>query len=220
MTNNDVYKTLDRCLNEPRLGRLYETMKAKYAGLTISHNWEHVLRVALKATRIGAEEKADLGMVLAAAFLHDIGFLSHPKEPKKHNEYGAKECVAYLSEWSAEEKSVVSSCILRHKGKYPGYEGLEPETLEEKVLCDADQVDKFGWIGLLQVIKVYDEYGSLGYKNFSTMRGLGEGIAEASRIELYTDSAKKMALALRDPPYADVSKTVLAELAFYEEWNR
>ncbi len=219
MDNDKAYRILNDLLTEPRLGRLYSAMKTMYSELKISHNWEHIMRVTLNAVVLGTEENANLRLVIPAALLHDIGFVTNPSEPKKHNEYGASACHSYLTEWSEAERKKISDIILKHKGKYPGYTAYEPSTPEEKVLCDADQIDKFGWVGLLQVIKVYAEYGSIGYKNFDTLRGLAEGIEEASHIELYTDAARKMAEALKEPSYHEVSKSVLAELAFYEGWK-
>jgi len=219
MENQQVYQRLRELLEEPRLARLYDTLKEKYKELKISHNWEHVMRVVLNAVVIGTEEGADLPIVIAAAFLHDIGFITNPLEPKKHNEYGSHACLQYLTEWTEEEKDVISKIILKHKGKYPGYTAYSPSTLEEKVLCDADQVDKFGWIGLMQVIKVYTEYGIIGYKNYDTIRGLAEGIEEASHIELYTKSAKRIARKLKEPSYYDISQALRSELAFYEGWH-
>jgi len=219
MDNNEIYRKLKVLLAEPRLGLLYSKMKEMYRNLKISHNWEHIIRVTLNAIVIGTEEKANLRLVIPAALLHDIGFITNPSEPKKHNEYGATACLAYLAEWNEAERKIISDIILKHKGKYPGYTAYEPSTLEERVLCDADQIDKFGWVGLLQVIKVYAEYGSIGYKNFDTLRGLAEGIGEASHIELYTESAKKIAEKRKEPSYQEVSKAILAELTFYEGWK-
>lgn len=219
MNNNEAYITLKNLLAEPKLAKLYSTMKTKYQGLKISHNWEHIMRVTLNAVVLGTKEGANLGLVIPAALLHDIGFITNPTEPKKHNEYGAIACYSYLTEWNESEQKKISDIILKHKGKYPGYTAYEPSSLEEKVLCDADQIDKLGWIGLLQVIKVYDEYGSLGYKNFDTLRGLAEGIEEAAHIELYTDAAREKAKSLREPSYHQISNAVLAELSFYEGWK-
>ncbi len=219
MDNDEVYRILKNLLAEPRLGKLYSTLRTQYQGLRISHNWEHIMRVTLNAVVLGTEEGADLSLIIPAALLHDIGFITNPTEPKKHNEYGATACRSYLTAWSESEQKKISDIILKHKGKYPGYTAYEPSSLEEKVLCDADQIDKFGWVGLLQVIKVYVEYGSLGYKNFDTLRGLAEGIEEATHIELYTDAAKKRAEALKEPSYHEIAKAVLAELSFYEGWQ-
>lgn len=219
MEKKEVYDILDEVLAEPRFARLYASARKLFSGLRISHNWEHVVRVTLNAARLAAEEGADRGIVIAAALLHDIGFITNPEEPKQHNVHGAAACLAYLSEWSGEDRRKIAACILKHKGKYPGYASPEPESLEEKVVCDADQVDKFGWIGLLQVVKVYAEYGAAGYKNFDTLHGLADGLDEAGHIELYTDSARRMAARLREPSYAEASRLAKAELSFYEGWK-
>jgi len=38
-----------------------------------SHDWEHTLRVFRLCRRIGSKEGADMDVLLAAAYLHDIG---------------------------------------------------------------------------------------------------------------------------------------------------
>ncbi len=220
MERVEIYHTLDGALSEPRMGRLYSkvrTLFAEHRG--ISHDWDHVKRIVMNAARLATEEGADLGIVLAAAILHDIGFITNPAEPKRHNIHGAAACIGYLTEWGEVERRAISACILKHKGKYPGYNGPEPESLEEKVLCDADQVDKFGWVGLLQVVKVYAEYGAARYKNFDTLIGLAEGLDEAAHIELYTAAGRRMAEELREPSLAEASRLAKAELSFYEDWE-
>jgi|GEM_PF-685071 len=220
MERSEVYGALDSALAEPRLARLYSKVRDIFtAHRGISHDWDHVKRVFVNAARLATEEGANVGIVLAAALLHDIGFITNPTEPKKHNIHGAEACVEYLAEWDEGERKTIASCILKHKGKFPGYAGLEPETLEERVLCDADQVDKFGWVGLLQVVKVYAEYGAARFKNFDTLSGLTDGLNEAAHIELYTDAAKRMASARRGPSLAEASRIAKEELSFYEEWK-
>jgi uncharacterized protein len=211
---------LDAALSEPRLGRLYATARDLFlAHRGLSHDWDHVKRVLINAARFTAEERARRDIVIPAALLHDIGFLTNPKEPKQHHVHGAEGCIAYLGEWNPEDRRVIAGCILKHKGKFPGYTGMEPQSLEEKVLCDADQIDKFGWVGLLQVVKVYAEYGAALFKNFDTLAGLADGLEEASHIELYTEAGRRMAAELAEPSLAEASRRAKAELRLYEEWS-
>ncbi len=138
-------------------------------------------------------------IVMPAIILHDIGFVTHPHEPKKHPINGARECFRFLDDWTPEQRERISSCILKHKAKYPGYEHTEPETLEERVVCDADQVDKFGWVGFMQSLKVYVEYGIKGNERFKTLSGL---------------AAQKS-----DPDFMEVSTKLTEELSLSEEWK-
>ena len=216
-----VYADLDRILEAPRFARLYGEVKAKFlANEGIGHNWEHVRRVVINAAHLCREEKADPNIVMAAAILHDIGFMLVPSEPKRHHLHGASGCLTYLGDWPLAERQAISKCILKHKGRYPGYSGPEPETLEEKVLCDADQVDKFGWVGLLQALKVYAEYGHMGMERFKTLAGLADGLSEAGRIHRYTESAKRFALERAEPDLTRASLRLKEELAFYQGFAR
>jgi hypothetical protein len=46
-------------------------------------------------------------------------------------------------------KARIADCIKSHKGKYPGFD-FEPESLEARVVHNADIIEKTGWIGVLQ----------------------------------------------------------------------
>ncbi|HET6414181.1 MAG TPA: HD domain-containing protein [Anaeromyxobacter sp.] len=212
-----VYAELDRVLGAPRFARLYGEVKARFlAHEGIGHNFEHVRRVVVNAAHLCIEENADPDIVMAAAILHDIGFMLVPSEPKKHHLHGASGCHSFLGEWTPAEREVISKCILKHKGRYPGYAGPEPETLEEKVVCDADQVDKFGWVGLLQALKVYAEYGHMGMEKFKTLAGLADGLSEAGKIHLYTESARRFAQERAEPDLTRASLRLKEELSFYQ----
>ena len=157
---------------------------------------------------------------MAGAILHDIGFVLVPAEPKKHDIHGATGCHAFLDEWTPVQREAIARCILRHKGRFPGYSSGEPETLEEKVVCDADQVDKFGWVGLLQVVKVDAEYGYKGVEKFKTLAGLADGLAEAGSMHLYTESARRFARERAEPDVARAAARLKEELALYQGWKR
>ena len=216
-----IYTELDRVLQAPRFARLYDDVKARFlAGEGPGHNWEHVRRVVVNAAHLCKEEGANPDIVMAAAILHDIGFMLVPAEPKKHPIHGANGCHAFLGDWSPAEREAIAKCILKHKGRYPGYAGAEPETLEEKVVCDADQVDKFGWVGLLQVVKVYAEYGYKGVEKFKTLAGLADGLAEAGSMHLYTESARRFARERAEPDVARAAARLKEELALYQGFKR
>jgi uncharacterized protein len=220
MDNASVHAELDRLLGEPRLARLYAHVRASVRPVEgIGHNWEHVRRVVVNAALLCREERADPDIVMPAAVLHDIGFVLVPGEPKKHPLHGAAGCRAFLGDWLPAQREAIASCILKHKGKYPGYAGDEPESLDEKVVCDADQVDKFGWVGLLQVVKVYAEYGAKGMERFQTLAGLADGLEQAGDIHLYTESAKRFARDRAQPDLAGAAARLKEELSLYLGWK-
>lgn len=216
-----IYKELNRRLEEPRLRKLYQSVRSVYNETNpIAHNWEHIRRDILHAFWIGLEEGADMDIVLPAVILHDIGYITHPHDPRSHPVHGSRECFRFLGDWSGEEQEKISACILKHKGKYPEFEHEQPETLEEKVVCDADQVDKFGWVGFMQMMKVYVEYGyRMNIQKYKTLAGLAEALTHIQGVCLYTETAKRLAAARREPDFLEISRKLLEGLTLYENWK-
>jgi HD superfamily phosphodiesterase len=215
-----AYAQLTRLLSVPRLASLYRVVKTRFqVAQGSAHNWEHVRRVVINAALFCEKEGANPDIVMAGAILHDIGFVLVPGDPRQHNVHGASGCHAFLGDWSPAQREAISRCILKHKGRFPGFVSGEPETQEEKVVCDADQVDKFGWVGLLQCAKVYAEYGMHGVERFQTLAGLAEGLHQASGIHLYTESARQFARRRAEPDLARAASRLEEELSLYLGWK-
>ncbi|MEN8241087.1 MAG: HD domain-containing protein [Chloroflexota bacterium] len=111
------------------------------------HDFDHVLRVYRLAEQIAGQEGADLEIVRAAALLHDVDDSSSGGEEARleHHEASAAYAGRILKEegWPDERIQAVQSCIRTHRFRA----GLAPETLEAKVLYDADKLDAIGAIG-------------------------------------------------------------------------
>lgn len=116
------------------------------------HDFSHIERVYRMADRIAREEKADLEIVHAAALLHDSkGSLSGSEERAGHHIQSAQFAGTVLAEkgWPDERIEAVQHCIRAHRYR-GGWE--KPETIEAKVLFDADKLDVIGAIGVARVI--------------------------------------------------------------------
>ncbi|TVQ35069.1 MAG: HD domain-containing protein [Spirochaetaceae bacterium] len=220
MDHHKVYATLNSMLEQPRLQKVYQSVRDAFeAHGNVGHGWEHVRRVIVNAAWIGSEENADLDIVMPAIILHDIGFVTHPDQPKQHPEHGAAECHRFLDAWTEEQRVRIAQCILTHKAAYPGYAGLEPQSLEERVVCDADQLDKFGWIGVTQMIKVYVEYGIRGLERYKRHSGIVEGLRHLSKIRLYTETGKRIAAERSEPAHLVTARRLEEELSLSENWR-
>ena len=66
-------------------------------------------------------------------------------------------------------KARIADCIKSHKGKYPGFD-FEPESLEARVVHNADIIEKTGWIGVLQGVRTFAEFGATGLDNYQGNR--------------------------------------------------
>jgi uncharacterized protein len=122
-----------------------------------AHSYAHVDRVAKIAAILAEKEKADQELVQTAALLHDIG--RAVGEP--HNETGAKlarEILEHSTNYPKERIEKVVKIILLHPIAFRD----KLETLEEKIVWDADKIDLLGVIGIVRV------FHYMGKKPFET----------------------------------------------------
>lgn len=135
-------------INEKVIAQIKQEAQAFHVGASGCHDWTHVERVYNLALRIGKEEKADLGVVRAAAYLHDIGRKQEMKSRGKidHAEAGMKLAGKILARFDLdpEAKENLLHCILSHRSRNEH----RPATLEAKILYDADKLDSIGAIGI------------------------------------------------------------------------
>jgi uncharacterized protein len=132
--------------DERALVRLREIARAR-ASHEPAHDFLHVQRVAAAAQRIAEVEGADVTIVTAAALLHEL--FNYPKghaESQLSGERCAEEARAVLvaEAWSAPRSEAIAYCIRVHSFS----RGIVPETLEAKVLQDADRLDAIGAVGI------------------------------------------------------------------------
>lgn len=114
------------------------------------HGMDHVLRVHRAAMWIAERVGADLEIVNASALLHDIARGSEGNgECQCHAEEGSRLArqILYAMGFDREEVESVCHCIAVHR--YSKAE--EPQTLEAKVLQDADRLDALGAICVARV---------------------------------------------------------------------
>ena len=140
----------------------------------------HSRQVAEKAVKIvdaHPELGADRDFVYAAAMLHDIGIIRcdapgihcHGTEPYlKHGVEGATLIEEAIPPAGGKTRGALSRVCARHTGT--GLPGLEPETIEEQIICYAD---KFFSKTKLEKEKTYEEacrslmkFGEAGLKKF------------------------------------------------------
>jgi uncharacterized protein len=117
-----------------------------------AHNMEHVLRVYATALRIAKKEKnVDYEILKSATLLHDIarakedndktGKTDHAKESAKMS----KEILEKLG-YSSEKIKKIQKCIISHRFKTNN----KPQSLEAKILFDADKLDSLGAIVIIR----------------------------------------------------------------------
>jgi uncharacterized protein len=128
-----------------------EQAQAWYAEHDPVHGFDHVQRVLALAQNLGAELGADLEILQAAALLHDAaGAAPLSKDRAAHEQASAEFARVVLEQegWPSQRIEPVLHCIRAHR--YRGEE--QPNTLEAKVLFDADKLDVIGAFGVARTI--------------------------------------------------------------------
>lgn len=117
-----------------------------------AHGFDHVLRVWRLAMRIGTEEGADLEVLQAAALLHDVGRPAERATGACHAEVSAAMAREILGARSipAAQIEAVADAIARHRYR----SNLPPESLEARVLFDADKLDAIGAVGVARAFAI------------------------------------------------------------------
>lgn len=141
-----------------------EHARAFYDGADSAHDFEHILRVLHMAEHLARQENADVEIVRAAALLHDIARYEedHGDTQLDHAQVSANDARAFLLQNGADENFAarVADAIASHR-----FRGTtRPETLEAKILFDADKLDSIGAIG---VARAYAICGLLNQKLYS-----------------------------------------------------
>jgi uncharacterized protein len=124
---------------------------AKYArevleGEASGHDWWHVYRVWKMAQNIGQKESADMFVVELAALLHDIA------DYKMHDgddSVGPRVAREWLEKQSVDEEIISHVCEIIKEASFKGAQvESKINTVEGKVVQDADRLDAIGAMGI------------------------------------------------------------------------
>ncbi len=117
-----------------------------------AHDREHVYRVLYNALRIAkTEQNVDYDVLIAACLLHDIGRREQFADPAVcHARAGSEKAYRFLTEqgFGVEFAEQVRHCILTHRFR----KALPPQSVEAKILFDADKLDVTGAIGIARTL--------------------------------------------------------------------
>ncbi len=114
------------------------------------HDVDHTLRVLRNAEKIADElPEANIQIVRIAALLHDI---ARPEEMARkgavcHAELGVDKAEAILEEYDCSELLIPKICECIRSHRFRG-NGPAPESIEAKIIFDADKLDSIGAVGI------------------------------------------------------------------------
>ena len=118
-----------------------------------AHQFDHIQRVIVNGKLITATEGGDINIIALALLLHDcVPLKKDHSDVKKSASLSADRAIEILKECSIslEVRERVHHCIACHSFS----SGLEPTTLEAKIVQDADRLDALGAIGIARLFSV------------------------------------------------------------------
>ncbi|RJT07564.1 HD domain-containing protein [Halococcus sp. IIIV-5B] len=144
-----------------------ETVRARaqdyFEGASPSHDWHHVQRVEqLAETLLTERNDANEQVLRLATLLHDIGRMREDQgKIDDHAVWGAKEADSILCEVGLNSTKIeqVHHCIRSHRYS----NDVEPQTVEAELLCDADNLDALGAVGIARCFSFGGELGQALY---------------------------------------------------------
>lgn len=117
-----------------------------------AHDKEHIYRVLYNALEIArTEHHVDYDILITSCLLHDIGRKEQFDNPSlSHALIGSQKAYAFLTEHGFDSRFAeeVKHCILAHSYRQKN----PPQSLEAKILFDADKLDVTGAIGIARTL--------------------------------------------------------------------
>ncbi len=130
------------------LSQVYSDIQQRFQQVDdLAHGWEHVQRVYNLALFIAEREGADRFITGMAALLHDLGRLSH-EHGQHHADLSVSEAILLCQQLriTPQSQEAILHAILAHSFS----RGIQPRTLEARVVRDADRLDGLGAIGIMR----------------------------------------------------------------------
>lgn len=123
-----------------------------------AHDAGHLVRVWRNVCRIAAQDGGDMDILAAATLLHDAVHIAKD-DPRRSrasqlSAERARGCLERLG-WDDARITGVAHCIAAHSFSA----GVAPQSLEARILQDADRLDAMGAVGIARCFAVS---GSLG----------------------------------------------------------
>lgn len=180
------------------LDAVRERARPYFDGAAPAHDWSHVERVDRLARRLAPPE-TDERALRSAVYLHDVGREKEAAgEIDDHAAWGADRAREILTDLGAADETVeaVAHCVLAHRFS----NDVEPQTVEARVLSDADNIDALGAVG---VARCFAHGGTHGYP----LHGGFDRPASAGELA----HVHEKLLALRDRMYTEPGRRLAEE---------
>lgn len=138
---------------------VFENHVSNIEAADAGHDINHIKRVVKSAKQFCLAENANMWVVLPAAWLHDcIQVAKNSPLRNQASRLAADEAITLLSQWSYPDAHYESihHAIMAHSFSA----NITCQTLEAKVVQDADRMDALGAIGIARTMLVGAKFGN------------------------------------------------------------
>ncbi len=192
-----------------------------------AHNMDHVMRVYNLCIVLAENEDVDIEVIKAAALLHDIGRAQEDADHSGNTDHAILSSEMALPilknlEFPEDKINLICECIIQHRYR----SGNQPDTLEAKILFDADKLDtlgaigiarSFGWVGRNNA-KIYLKVPLDDYINENLGGKINGRIQDKTKHSPQIEFETKLKF-IGERLYTDKAKTMCDErLQFYEDF--
>jgi len=156
-------------IEESVFERAKEFARNIFAGDSSGHDVHHTMRVHDLARTICTKEGGDMDIVRLSALLHDVD------DRKLFGDNGLANARRFMSSEGISEEDQDRVCKIISQISFKGKDTVSPDTLEGRIVQDADRMDAIGAIG---IARVFAYGGSKGRSIHIPDEGPREGMGE------------------------------------------
>ena len=147
-----------RKLSKREEDEIRKYVKERLKNADIAHRFDHIEYVVKLAKKIGKKEGANLRILIPAAYLHDISFRGEGYA--NHTERSVREAETLLRKIGFSEKEIEKIKETIISSSFESFtKGIEPKSIEGKVLRDADWLEAMGARGIARAFAFGSYYG-------------------------------------------------------------
>lgn len=143
-----------------------------------SHDLGHLKRVAEKSKHIYKSEGGNLNVIIIASYFHDIVSLPKDSLMRHHSStFAAQKTIKILRQHFKEIPTNLYGHIAEVIRSHSYSANIKPNTIEAKIVQDADRIDALGAIGLARIFYVAGKIGQQLYSHddpFASERALDD----------------------------------------------
>lgn len=154
-----------------------------------AHDLDHIMRVYNLCMLIAThEDQVNMNILIPSILLHDIARVREDKDTLglcDHAVVGSEmaEDILRVLGYGEEDIKEIKHCIISHRYRSSSH----PQTIEAKVLFDADKLDGIGATGIARSFMMVGQYGGKLYEDLTVYRESEENLLETSKFNNIID---------------------------------